>query len=395
MELIVKIGADQAGLNKIVQDMSAKFKSMNTSIGGGMLPNAAAMQKYGSIMQKGADPSGGLHQFTSDLSKVSPALGHFVETLSSFAGPLTLLGGALGVAGIAVKTFTDKMSEASAVARESRITGLSDSMVKNIKHAGEASGIGGDEAMTAFKRMLGKAGEALAGKKESSELFKQLGIDPNGMTSDQLITSAKSSFENMKDPAKRAMLSKELFGKGGYDTTEMLSKLHTETSGSENIDIEQLAGARKGWKTWLANFNKNVDRELTEAAALLVYKRGRVADGAGESKVMTADPEEDLKAQKEREKEDKERAKKRAETYKDIQTFWDKRNEDLAKDTEDRKKSQMEMERIKPFEADSMSKSGLFSGSSLLFNPMTNISQQQLEVLRQIAAKIGNSTFIQ
>jgi hypothetical protein len=48
------------------------------------------------------------------------------------------------------------------------------------------------------------------------------------------------------------------------------------------------------------------------------------------------------------------------------------------------------------FQADQMAQAGLYSGSSLLFNPNLTIQQQQLDALQQISnntAKIGEGAF--
>jgi hypothetical protein len=71
-------------------------------------------------------------------------------------------------------------------------------------------------------------------------------------------------------------------------------------------------------------------------------------------------------------------------------------NEKLKKDREEQALRQAKDEQLKPFSADSMAQSGLFTGSSLLFNPGFNVQQQQLDVLRVIASNTnGNNMFSQ
>lgn len=272
MELIVKIGGDQQNLQQTLNRIKDQFKNANMSVPAGWAPNVSALGKYGNIMQS-APTGGGFSQFTKELGEINPAVGGLASKLSHLAGPLAAVGAAIGAVAFVVKGSIDKLKESAAVARESRITGFSASMVKNIRHAGEMT-MGSDESMMAMNKLNAAAGGFLAGDESSVKLFDELGVNPSGMKSDEMLKAVKAAMAGIKDPAKRARLSKGLFGKGAFEASEMLSKLETEPDAFEQESIEKLAQTKRTISKWWHGFMRGVDKVTTAAVAGLIGTTG-------------------------------------------------------------------------------------------------------------------------
>ena len=426
MELIVKIGGDQQGLKDTVDKMVKEFKTANVSMPVSWQPHQNAMQQYGGILQSATGSGGGFSKFKDELSEISPALGGFAGKIAGLAGPLALVGAAFGAASLAVKTGIDTVKEAMATAREARITGLSATMVKNVQS------VGGEDSMMMIKRFMASAGGFLAGDKSAKEAFGELGVNPEGMTSDALLTAVKKSFAGMTDPAKRNRIAKELFGRGSFDVTEMLSKLNTESDSLENADVQRLAQVGGKWKKAWRTFSREAEKTRTELTSALASGLGAGEGGQSlESQQIGMGGEADVARKKAAEDAVKAEAEYKKAAFARLdpsmklgylmnntlpeaqarlaamrpgtaerfgalneveQAQHDIRELEAELLKARQKKPEKETREEKPlsFQADALAQAGLFSGSSLLFNPNFTIQQEQLNVLREINTNIGS-----
>lgn len=379
MELIVKIGADQQGLAQTLDRIKTQFQNMNTSAPASWSPQFAAMNQYGNIMQS-ADATRGFAAFKQSLSEISPGLGGLAEKLSHVAGPVGLLTAALGGLALAAHAALEKINQSAMLSRQSRITGASAGMLKNIEHAANLAGIEPDAAFMAINRLNAQVGAFNAGDDSAQKLFGELGINPSGQTVDALLTQVKGKFAGMDDPAKRARLSKGLFGRGGFEMTELFSKLHAENAGLNSDDIEQLAAVKKGVKGWWAGKMKTLDEAFTTVLAVATRAYGLGKNARTGEFSQTAGLEESV------EKAAKDVAEKPYDFF---------RHPSLRViDNRAKKTAGAEAEKTNAFDPDQLARAGLFAGSALLFNPAMNVEQQQLEVLRRIEANTDkNSIF--
>jgi hypothetical protein len=451
MELGIDIKVDNAGLKQQLDRAKREFLSLNTSVGGGFGGSTAT--KYGSVMNRtaaaaAANAESAFSKFQSGLNEVSPALGGMLSGITSLAAPMVMLGSAVAAAGFAVKKFIDTTNENRIVARESRITGLSAGMVKDI------TAVGGEDSMTPIKKMLRNASEALTGNQEMQNLFKMSGVNINeieGASADDLVKHFKVAFSKINDPAKRAQVSK-IFGKNGFDISEMFSKLNKADEPESVARAGYISSKLKKLSTgfWRAldynvtdfvaamefgaeslakkfgvkgfgvsgkdistlkgqNIGSSEDTLVTREAALaqkrLDEKEAKARDAYEAAKLKNLPLEErisylrsQLIPQLEKEVESATGAdywevkKKLNDAMSDVMKFESK-SKRMPSDSDLIRTS--EMERIKPFGADSLAQSGLFSGSSLLMNPTLTVAQEQLKVLNLIATNTGQNPFAQ
>lgn len=84
MEMIVKIGADQQGLDQTLQRIASQFKRMDTSMPARWLPQQAAVNQYGKIFEPVADSFG-----DSAINSLQKRSGEFLKGM--VIGSLTSL----------------------------------------------------------------------------------------------------------------------------------------------------------------------------------------------------------------------------------------------------------------------------------------------------------------
>lgn len=383
MEFIVKIGADQQGLNDTLQRITTQFKNMNTSMPTTWGAQQSAFNQYGNIMKTASDQSG-FQKFQQQLAEINPGIGSLAGKIGELAGPIGLVTTAVGTFGLLAKATLNQLNEAYELSRQSRITGASAGMLDNVKLASAISGV---EVGNALNVLNAQAGAFNAGDKGAQDLFNEIGINPSGKSVDEVLRQMKGKFAGITDPAKRARLAKGLFGKSGYEMGELLDNLDVGNTMLDSADIETLASIKKGVKGWWERVKDNVSDAFREYLAVTARgfglgknaRRGEFSQTIGEEVELPAKPGKPFKLEQ--------------PELKTLYLWSDGTRRDKP---EPKDKTVREDKSFSAFQADQMAQAGLYSGSSLLFNPNLTIQQQQLDALQQISnntAKIGEGAF--
>ena len=397
MELIVKIGADQQGLSDTINRITQQFKTMNTSMPQAWGAQSAAVKQYGSVVQASA-ATGGMDKLAETIGKISPVAGELMGKFSGMLGPIGALSAGLGaLAGLATAAG-NKMVEASALSRQSRITGASAGMLKTFGRAAELAGVDKDSAFNAINRFNAKAGAFNQGDAEAQKLFGELGINPSGQNVDDTLMQVKQQFAGITDPAKRARLSKGLFGRGGFEMSETFSKMDSARSGnfSEGRDIEDIAAARKKPKLFFNKVGIMFDDITTMFTADVVRmlgmnkgaRKGNTISG-GASQTIGEEADSTVSLNDTKQKLDAVAGGGRlTKNYK-----W---KDGSIHDTKEPKERFKQDRQSMPFDFDAMGQVGLFTGSSLAYSGGNDTAQQQIDLLtgiRDNTARLGEGDF--
>jgi TP901 family phage tail tape measure protein len=137
--------------------------------------------------------------------------------------------------------------------------------LQKLGFAAQMSGASAEALRGALSRLTRAASDAAQGNKEAQKTFSRLGIsvtDSNGQLkgSDTLFREVADSVSRIDNPAKRAAIAIEIFGRDGARLGPLLAK------GSAGIDklgeeLERLGGVMdEGFVKDSAEFRDNVDR---------------------------------------------------------------------------------------------------------------------------------------
>lgn len=164
----------------------------------------------GGIKQKATEASVGLRGIASSAGGLSGAMGTLVPLLSG-AG-LVAMG----------KSAIDAADDMNDMAQR---TGVSVEQLSRFKQAADASGtsigaVGG--ALTKLNRNLASGNDVTA------NALKSLGISATDATgklrsADQIMLDVANKFQSIQDPAQKAALATQLFGKSGADLIPLLN----------------------------------------------------------------------------------------------------------------------------------------------------------------------------
>lgn len=151
------------------------------------------------------------------------------ERLADILPMLGAVGGVGSVAGIL--ELAHATAEASeALADMSKITGETVPELQQIEYAAKQVGVPLDQVSTGFERVNVSIARAASGQdKISASLFKAMGIslkDAHGhiKTLDEILPQLESSFAKTKDPALRAAMAMQLFGRSGEEMLPLLTE---------------------------------------------------------------------------------------------------------------------------------------------------------------------------
>jgi hypothetical protein len=134
---------------------------------------------------------------------------------------LLALTGAATAAGAALVAVTISAAKAGEeLLAQSEVTGLSVEEYQQYAFAAQQAEVSNEEFATSVRFLTRNMGDALRGSGEAGKAFSQLGIrltDANGKTraTGDVLRDVTAGFRRIQDPALRASLSLDLFGRGG------------------------------------------------------------------------------------------------------------------------------------------------------------------------------------
>lgn len=177
------------------------------------------------------------------------------------------------------KRALDYASSLGEVAQQAGVTATE---LQEYRYAASQAGITSDEMDKALGKLTKTMGEALAGEKSQVAAFRELGValqDANGRiySAGELFPKLADAFAKIENPAKRARLQTDLFGKSGQKLDTLLS------GGSKALDELRDAAHRLGIvlsDQQIQNADKTADRLAELKQVLEARIAGTVADNA-------------------------------------------------------------------------------------------------------------------
>jgi hypothetical protein len=249
-ELRVDIGGSNRGFVIATEDTRRLAQRLTRDIGGSTPDTFKGAQmmraQYGKVFDdlKGPQGMGGLlQQFAGGFGQAGAAV------MQLATGPIGVLTVALTAAYAGAKKVWAIMHESFQLTRDAQTLGMSTTGLQRLNLANAQQGFDPGEASGRMYRFTNKVGEAAGGDKAALSFFKDMGVEVNGKTMEQILNQVAEAFDRIKDPALRAHKAVELFGRGGQDMIPIL---------------QQLAGKSAGWFSTLVA--DNLSDEKTDAA---------------------------------------------------------------------------------------------------------------------------------
>lgn len=149
------------------------------------------------------------------------------KALDGIKGRLDAAAGVFGAAELlqAGKRALDYASSLGEVAQQ---LGVTTKELQEYRYAASQVGLSNEEMDTALQKLTRTIGEAKAGSKAQATTFRELGVaiqDANGRvyTAGELIPKIADALSKIKDPATRARIEVDLFGRAGQKLDTMLA----------------------------------------------------------------------------------------------------------------------------------------------------------------------------
>ena len=171
--------------------------------------------------------------FGKKISSMGAAFGSWGSAISGFGTKLAAIGtAALGGLFAASKVFADMSGSLTDMAAR---TGLGVEAIQELGYAAKMVGVSIEDLELGIKRMQRKLFEGADGSKSANEALALLGLTIEqlaGMNPEQQFTAIGDALSKIGDPAMRAGIAIEIFGKSG---TKMLGMFARGAAGMEEF----------------------------------------------------------------------------------------------------------------------------------------------------------------
>ena len=190
--------------------------------------------KFVQGMNKG---SKGVNKLGKSAGGISPAM---IGIGAAVAGATAALA-ALAVGIAKVNAAFERMDKAAKAAKTIEIAAQT---LQGFQHAASLAGVEGDQMTKAFQKMQKGIGEAAQGIGTAKVAFEELGmstLEMAQMSPDEQFLKISEALSKIEDPAKRAALATQVFGRAGADLLPLINQ-GSEAIAKQVAELERLQG---------------------------------------------------------------------------------------------------------------------------------------------------------
>lgn len=195
-----------------------------------------------------ADTAGfksGMNTAKTAVSKFGQSAGGAIGPLKGLIGPLVGAAAAALTVGAAIKGVSSAMSRLDEVTKKAKSLDMSTESLMGLQHAAEQAGVSSDMMAKSMQKLQKNIGLALIDQAgPAHDALTQLGLDVNAigaMSPEKQFLAIADALKNVANPAERAALAVDLFGKAGQDLT-ILTNQGSEAIQAQIDELKRLQG---------------------------------------------------------------------------------------------------------------------------------------------------------
>lgn len=160
---------------------------------------------------------------SSDLKKYEKSVANVKSSMLALSATVTAAAGSLFAI---AKTTANHGEEADKLSQR---LGITTDAYQELAYAANLADIGSEELNQTMGILVRNIGLARSGSKEASSGFAAIGgevaaLVRGGASADQVLLSISDRFKNIQDPAKKAALAQQVFGRSGARMIPFLNK---------------------------------------------------------------------------------------------------------------------------------------------------------------------------
>lgn len=222
--------------------------------------------------------------FASGMAAATKPLADFGSKVVSVGSQVFSLTGAisaLAAGGGFALLVKNSMETIAATGRMSDQMGIATEKLTGLQYASNIAGVGAEALNGGLEKMLHSLGEAVAGGGEAGAAFQHLGLSAKelaNMAPDEAFTSIADGLKNITNPAERAAVTMQIFGKSGQQLLPLLMQ------GADGIKAAQAEAQRLG-----LTFSR-LDAAKVEAANASMKRLQAVFEGAAQTLAIQLAP---------------------------------------------------------------------------------------------------------
>jgi len=173
------------------------------------------------------------------MAQAQGALGRAETSTKSLAGTMNLLKGAFAAlgAGAAIRAMYQAGQYLDEMAKSARRLGMATGEFQRLALAAEYSGVSVEQASGAMGRLLARLGQ---GSTQAIEGLRALGLSMADIDADDMEGSlyrVLSALQSIPDPAQRAAVATDLFGRSGIQLVELAAGMDQARDAVDRLGI--------------------------------------------------------------------------------------------------------------------------------------------------------------
>ena len=186
----------------------------------------------------------GLSKARSSMNQTGASSGKLGGMLGKMNPLMIGIGAAAAGAAIAMSKINAAMERMDTLAKAATSLGVAAQQLRAFQLAGELGGVSADKMTTALQKMQKGIGEAAMGLGTAKVALEELGVDIDTFTAlspDEQFKQIADQIANIENPAKRAAMATQIFGRAGADLIPMLEGGSAALEKAEQ-DIKEMQG---------------------------------------------------------------------------------------------------------------------------------------------------------
>jgi hypothetical protein len=190
-------------------------------------------------------------QFDRGMNKSSRSVNKLGKSAGGISPAMIGIGAAVAVAAAgllaltkAIRSVNEAFERMDKAAKQAKSIGIGAQELQGFQHAASLAGVEGDQMTKALQKMQKGVGEAAMGLGQARVAFEELGISQvelSQMSPDEQFLKISGAIAKIEDPAKRAAMATQIFGKAGADLLPLINQ-GSEAIAAQVAEMERLQG---------------------------------------------------------------------------------------------------------------------------------------------------------
>ena len=186
----------------------------------------------------------GMNKGSKGVNKLGKSAGGISPAMMGIGAAVAVATAALAALAVGIAKVNAAFERMDKAAKAAKSIDIAAQTLQGFQHAASLAGVEGAQMTKAFQKMQKGIGEAAQGIGTAKIAFEELGmstLEMQQMTPDEQFLKISEALSKIEDPAKRAALATQVFGRAGADLLPLINQ-GSEAIAKQVAELERLQG---------------------------------------------------------------------------------------------------------------------------------------------------------